>query len=200
MTAKSQTIANVQIKELRERTGCGVVDCKEALIEAQGDIDTAITILRKRGIAKAAKKAQRTTREGVIDAYIHNNKRIGTIVSLLCETDFVARNAKFQELAHNIAVHIAAMDPLAVRPEEIPTETLKAEQEIAQQQAATSGKPTAIQEKMIEGKLKKFREEKALLSQPYVKDPSKSVTDLINEAVAELGENITVGGFARIII
>ena len=193
-------ITTEKIKELRARTGCGIVDCKEALAEADGDIEGAITILRQRGKAKAAKKAQRATQEGVIVAYIHTNNKIGALVSLLCETDFVARNEKFQKLAHNIALHIAAVDPVAVRPEDISEETIQAERAIATQQAAASGKPPAIQKKMIEGKLKKFREERALLTQPYVKDPARTISDLISEAVAELGENITVSEFARITI
>jgi elongation factor Ts len=189
-----------QIKELRTRTGCGIVDCKEALQETNGDITKAITSLRKKGKAQAAKKAERDTREGVVASYVHSNNKIAVLVSLLCETDFVARNEKFQELAHNIAVHAAAMEPVAVRPEDISEESIAEEQAIAADQAEKSGKPKEIQEKMIEGKLNKFRTEKALLTQPFVKDPNKTIEDLIGEAVGELGENITVGEFTRIVI
>ncbi len=186
------------IKKLRALTGCGVVDCQEALREAGDDIDRAVNILRQKGKAKAAKKAQRETREGVVVSYIHSNGKIGVLVSLLCETDFVARNEKFQELAHNIALHVAAMDPMAVRAEDVADELVAEERQIAEQQAQASGKPKEIQAKMVEGKVKKFKEERALLPQPFVKDPSKKVEDLINEAVAALGENISVGGFKRL--
>ena len=189
-----------QIKELRTRTGCGIVDCKEALEETGGDIDEAITVLRKKGKAQAAKKAQRDTREGVVASYIHSNSKIAVLVSLLCETDFVARNEKFQELAHNIAIHVAAMEPVAVRPEDISEEAVAEEQAIALDQAEKSGKPKEIQEKMIKGKLNKFRTERALLTQPFVKDPNKTIEDLIGEAVGELGENITIGEFTRLSI
>ena len=189
-----------QIKELRTRTGCGIVDCKEALEETSGDIDKAITSLRKRGKAQAAKKAERDTREGIIASYIHSNNKIAVLVSLLCETDFVARNDKFRELAHNIAIHVAAMEPVAVRPEDISAEAIAEEKAIAADQAEKSGKPKEIQEKMIEGKLNKYRTERALLTQPFVKDPNKNIEDLIGEAVGELGENITVGEFTRLTI
>lgn len=189
-----------QIKELRTRTGCGIIDCKKALQETDGDIDKAITNLRKKGKAQAAKKAERDTREGIVASYIHSNNKIAVLVSLLCETDFVARNEKFQELAHNIAIHVAAMEPVAVRPEDISEEAIAEEQAIAADQAEKSGKPKEIQEKMIEGKLNKFRTERALLTQPFVKDSNKTIEDLIGEAVGELGENITVGEFTRLTI
>lgn len=192
--------ATEQIKELRTRTNCGIMDCKEALRDAEGDIEKAIMLLRQRGKAKAAKKAERETHEGTIATYIHTNGKIAATVSLLCETDFVARNETFQELARNIALHIAAADPAAIAPEDMPAEVIEAEYAIAKEQAATSGKPEEIQEKMIEGKLKKFREEKALLTQPYIKEPTKTVGELIQEAIAELGENITIGDFSRITI
>ncbi len=189
-----------QIKELRTRTGCGIVDCKEALQETSGDINKAITVLRKKGKAQATKKAERATREGTIATYVHSNNKIAVLVSLLCETDFVARNEKFQELAHNIAIHVAAMEPVAIRPEDISEEAVAEEQAIAVDQAEKSGKPKEIQEKIIEGKLKKFRTEQALLTQPFVKDTSKTIEDLLGEAVGELGENITVGEFTRLAI
>lgn len=187
-----------QVKELRARTGAGVVDAKAALQEASGDIDQAIASLRKKGKASAAKKADRATREGVIGTYIHSNNKVGVMLSLLCETDFVARNAKFQELARNIALHIAAADPTVVRPEDVPAAALEAEKAIALEQAKVGNKPANIQEKIVEGKLKTFREEQALLTQKYVKDSSMTIADLIHEAVGELKENITVGEFKRI--
>jgi elongation factor Ts len=188
------------VKELRERTGAGVVDCKAALEASNGDVEQAIIWLRQKGKASAAKKATRATREGFIANYIHGNGKVGVLVSVLCETDFVARSPRFQELAKNIALHIAAMDPVAIRPEDIDATLLASERAIAEEQAKTSGKPAAIQAKMIEGKLKTFAAERALLSQKFVKEPTKTVADLIAEAVSELGENISVGSFSRIII
>jgi elongation factor Ts len=193
-------ITTEQIKELRARTGAGIVDSKQALQESAGNIEEAITLLRKKGKASAAKKAQRQTKEGVIGNYIHSNQKVGVMVSLLCETDFVARNAKFQELARNIALHIAASDPSVVSPEDVPEDEVAKERAIAEDQAQATGKPAAIQTKMIEGKLKKFREERALLTQPYVKDPNKTVGDLLHEAISEIGENITIGEFKRLAI
>lgn len=193
-------ITTAQVKELRTRTGCAILDCKEALTEAGGDVDEAITILRTKGKAKAAKKAERVTHEGVITSYVHSNGKIGVLVSLLCETDFVARNERFRTLARDLALHIAAMDPLAVSTQEIDPALLETERKIATQQAAKSGKPADIQAKIVEGKLKKYQAEHALLTQLFVKDPSKSIADVIGEAVAELGENITVGGFFRLVI
>lgn len=187
-----------QIKELRTRTGAGVVDAKQALQENDGDIDQAIAFLRKKGKASAAKKADRATREGYIATYIHGNSKIGVMVSLLCETDFVARNEKFQELGRNIALHIAAADPTVINPSDVPADALAAEQAIALEQAKAGNKPQAIQDKIVAGKLKAFSEEQALLTQDYVKDPSKTIGDLIHEAVGELKENITVGEFKRI--
>lgn len=187
-----------QVKELRARTGAGVVDAKAALQEASGDIEQAIASLRKKGKASAAKKADRATREGVIGTYIHSNKKVGVLLSLLCETDFVARNEKFQELARNIALHIAAADPTVVRPEDVPASALEAEKAIALEQAKAGNKPANIQEKIVEGKLKTFREEQSLLTQKYVKDSSMTIADLIHQSVGELKENITVGEFKRI--
>ncbi len=189
-----------QIKELRDRTGCGIMDCKDALKGSAGGLEKAVLLLRKKGKAQAEKKASRETKEGVIASYMHGNNKIGVMVSLLCETDFVARNERFKELAHNIALHVAAMDPMAVSPEDVPEETVNQEKEIAHEQAETSGKPDEIKEKMVEGKLKKFKEERALLTQAYVKDQNKTVEDVIKEAVAELGENISVGKFVRLAI
>lgn len=187
-----------QVKELRERTGCGIVDCKKALSQANDDIEAAITLLRKQGQIKAAKKADRATKEGIVECYIHGNAKVGVMVSLLCETDFVARNERFKQLAHDIALHIAAADPQVVCPEDMSEEVMAKEREIALEQAKVGNKPPQIQEKIVEGKLKTFREEKALLTQVFVKDPSKRVGDIIKEAVSELGENISVGQFCRL--
>lgn len=189
-----------QIKELRARTGAGVVDVKAALSEADGDIEAAIAVLRKKGKASAAKKASREVKEGVVAAYLHSNQKLVVVVSILCETDFVSRSPRFQQLGKDIAMHIAAADPQVVAPEDVPESEVEAEKQIALEQDAMKGKPREIQEKILSGKLKKFREEKALLTQPFVKDLSKTVADLIHEAVGELGENITIGDFKRIAI
>jgi elongation factor Ts len=194
------SISMEQIKELRARTGAGVVDAKQALKEADGDIDKAITWLREKGKATAAKKADRATHEGVVGVYVHSNNKLAVVVSLLCETDFVARNEKFQQLARNIAMHIAAMDPIVVRPEDVPAEELEAERSLAEKQLAEENKPAEIMEKIIEGKLKKFSEERALLTQPYVKDPKRAVQEIVQDAIHELGENITVKEFNRLIV
>lgn len=189
-----------QIKELRTRTGAGFVDVKEALEETKGDVEQAVALLRKKGKASAAKKATRQTNEGTVATYIHSNGKIGVLVTLLCETDFVARTEKFQALARSIALHIAAADPTVVRPDDVPADVLEAERAVALEQAAAAGKPQNIQDKIVEGKLKTFREEQALLTQAFVKDPSKTVADVISEAVGELGENITVNEFKRLVI
>lgn len=187
-----------QIKELRRRTGGGIVECREALLEAGDNIEKAIEVLRKKGIVKVAKKAGRDTREGVIASYVHTNGKIAVLVCVLCETDFVARNDKFKALAHDIALHIAAAEPVVVKPEDVSEDLIAIERNIAVEQAKKGNKPAAIQEKIIQGKLQSFREEKALLSQPFVKDPSITITELINRAVGELGENISVSEFARL--
>lgn len=188
------------VKELRERTGCGIVDCKEALSEAGGDIEKAIEVLKKKGVVKAAKKADRETGEGVVASYIHGNSKIGVLVSLRCETDFVARNEKFQELARDIAMHIAATDPLVVSPEDVDEEMVEQEKKMALEQLEGDNKPDDIKEKIIEGKLNKFREERALLTQPFVKNPDQTVGDLVTAAVQEMGENISVGEFSRVTV
>jgi elongation factor Ts len=193
-------ITSEHVKELRARTNCGIVDCKKALEESNGNVEEAVLWLRRKGKASAAKKAERQTKEGVVANYIHSNHKLGVLVALSCETDFVARNERFQELARSIAVHIAAMDPLVVRPEDIPDAVIESEKSIALEQASASGKPATIQEKIVAGKLKSFRAERALLTQPFVKDPSKTVADLINEAISELGENISVSSFSRLTI
>ena len=186
------------IKKMRQQTGAGMVDIKKALDEAGGDEAKAIEILRKQGSAKAVKKADREAREGVIASYVHSNMRVGVIVKLLCETDFVARNEDFQQLGRDIAMHVAAMNPQYVRPEEVTQEAVAKEKEIWREQLANEGKPEAMLEKIMEGKEKKFREEAALLTQPFVKDPSITVGDLIAQNIGKIGENIQIGGFSRL--
>lgn len=194
------TISMTQIKELRSRTGAGVVDVKAALSESKGDVEQAITLLRKKGKASAAKKAVREVKEGVVASYIHSNQKLAVLVSVLCETDFVARSPRFQQLARDIAMHIAAADPAVVSPDDVPESDVEAERQVALGQETMAGKPKEIQEKILAGKLKKFREERALLTQPFVKDPSKTIADVIHEAVSELGENITIREFKRLTI
>lgn len=189
-----------QIKELRNRTGAGVVDVKAALDETSGNIDDAIAVLRKKGITKAAKKADRSTGEGYIASYVHGNGKIAVLVALACETDFVARNEKFQEVAKDIALHIAASDPQVINPDDVPVEAVEAEKQIALADENMAKKPADIQEKIIEGKLKKFKEDKALMTQVFVKDSNKTIQDVINEAIHELGENISVADFKRLSI
>ncbi|MEK7499072.1 MAG: translation elongation factor Ts [Patescibacteria group bacterium] len=189
-----------QIKDLRGRTGAGVVDAKQALTESNGEIEKAILWLREKGKGTVAKKSSRETNEGVVGHYVHGNKKIAVLISLVCETDFVARNEKFQELAQNIAMHIAANDPLVVRPEDVSEEAVANEKAFALKQLEQEGKPEAMREKIMEGKLKKFREERSLMTQPYVKDPKITVEQLVNKSIQEIGENITVKQFVRLTI
>lgn len=185
------------IKELRERTGAGVMECKEALKEANGDIEKAIEILRKKGALKAEKKASRSANEGLIGAYIHAGGKIGVLVEVNCETDFVARTDEFQQLVKDIAMQIAAMSPEYISREDVPPEVIEKEKEIYREEALRSGKPEKVVEKIVEGKLEKFYQEKCLLEQPFIKDESKKVKDLITEVIAKLGENIRVSRFVR---
>ena len=186
-----------QVKALREKTGGGIVEVKKALDEANGDEARAIEILKKRGEAKALKKTDRTAGEGIVASYIHSNQRVGTLLTLLCETDFVGRNEEFQELARDLAMHVTAMAPRYVRPEDVPAELVLGERRIWEEQVAAEGKPAEIAEKILLGKEKKFREDLALLTQPFVKDPSKTVQALITEKIHRIGENIQVGSFTR---
>ena len=186
-----------QIKNLREKTGAGVVDVKKALEESEGDEEKAIEILRKRGKDKALKKSTREAKEGIIAIYVHSNKKIGVMVKMFCETDFVARNSEFQEMAKDIAMHVAALDPKFIRPEDVPSEIIKKEKEIWIEQLKLEGKPKVMLEKIMAGKEKKFREESALLSQSYVKNPEITIGELIAEKVGKIGENIQVGEFYR---
>ena len=186
-----------QIKDLRARTGAGIVDVKKALEEAEGDEKKAIDILRRGGHDKAAKKAGREVHEGVIAAYVHSNKKIGAMVTLLCETDFVARTEDFQTLAYDIAMHVAATDPQFLRPEDVSEELITKEKKIWKAQLVSGGKPDHIHEKILSGKEKKFREEISLTTQPFVKDPERTIADLLREKIATVGENIHIGAFTR---
>lgn len=185
------------VKTLREMTGAGMLECKSALEEAKGDLEQAVEILRKKGVAKAAKKAGRETKEGLIHSYIHAGGRIGVLLELNCETDFVARNDLFKELANEIALQIAAMKPQYVKREDIPREVVEKEGEIAREAAIAEGKPAHIAEKIAEGKLEKFYKEVCLYEQPYIKDDKKTIEELIKEYIAKIGENIQVRRFSR---
>ena len=188
------------IKELRALTGAGMMDVKKTLEETGGDIEQAAALLRERGIAKAAKKADREAKEGFVGSYVHHNGKIAVIVELNCETDFVARNEQFQDLAKNIAIHIAMAAPQAVSREQLDPAVVEAEREALRAQALEEGKPEAIVDKMVEGRLGKFFAETCLLEQPYVKDDKKTVEQLIKESIATIGENIQIGAFHRIAI
>jgi len=185
------------VKELRERTGAGMMDCKRALVACDGEIEKAIDELRAKGLAKAAKKAGRVASEGVVTSYIHGGGRIGVLLELNCETDFVGKNEGFKQLAHDLAMQIAASNPEYVRREEIPTEALDREREVLRAQALEEGKPEKVIEKMVEGRIDKYFKERCLLEQPYIKDPDKTVQELVHEHVAKIGENISVRRFAR---
>ena len=186
-----------KIKQLREETAAGMMDVKRALDETDGDVEGARRVLRERGQAIAAKKSIRETHEGLIEAYVHFNGRIGVLVEVNCETDFVARTPEFKEFARNVALHVASMNPLTVSPQDISQEALDEESEIAERQAAEMGKPAEITARIVEGRMKKFVNEKALLTQPYVKEPDKSVGELLQETIQRVGENIVIRRFVR---
>lgn len=186
-----------QIKSLRERTGVSMQSCKKALEEANGEEQKAVEILRKKGEAKAVERGERSTGEGVVLSYIHTNYKIGVLLQLGCETDFVARNPDFQALGRDIAMHIAAMNPLFTSPAEVAPELIEKEREIWRSQLAKEGKPEKMRDKIMEGKEKKFREEVSLLAQPFVKNPEVTVEKLLSDAVLKLGENIKVVRFTR---
>jgi len=193
-------ITAAAVKELREKTGAGMMDCKKALGETGGDMEKAIDWLRQKGLSAAAKKAGRAATEGAIASYIHGNGRIGVLVEVNCETDFVARNDAFQELVRDIAMHIAAAAPQYVRREEVDPAVLERELDVYRGQLKEQGKPEKIWDKILEGKREKFYSEICLMEQAFVKDPDKSVQQLVNEAVAKIGENITVRRFARFVL
>ena len=185
------------VKTLREKTGAGMMDCKNALVDSNGDLDKAVDYLRKSGVAKAEKKGTRDTREGLVYSYIHAGGRLGVLLELNCETDFVAKTDGFTELAHNLAMQIAATNPLSLDRESIDDEIIAREKEIFTDQAKSEGKPDNIIEKMVEGRLSKFFQESCLLEQTYIKDPDKKVSDLLTETIATLGENISINRFIR---
>ena len=185
------------VKELRERTGAGMMDCKNALNETKGNIENAVDALRKKGLAAAAKKAGRITAEGAVGSYIHGGGKLGVLVEVNCETDFVARNDAFQELVRDIAMHIAAAEPRFVRREEVTPEVLERERAIFQDQALASGKPANVVERIVTGKMEKYYSEFVLLEQPFVKNPDQTIAQLIAERVAKIGENIQVRRFSR---
>lgn len=185
------------VMNLRQQTGAGMMDCKKALTETNGDMEKAVEFLREKGIATAAKKAGRIAAEGVVDSYIHMGGKVGVLVEVNCETDFVARGEKFKQLVHDVALQIAAAKPLYVSREEVPAETIEKEKEILRVQAINEGKPAAIAEKMVEGRIKKYYEDFCLLDQKFVKDPEKTVSDIIVEATAQIGEKISVRRFVR---
>lgn len=185
------------VKELRERTGAGMMDCKKALIEAGGDIEKAIVYLRERGLAAAAKKAGRATKEGRIEAYIHPGAKLGVLVEVNCETDFVANTDEYKHLCRELAMQVAASNPKYIRREDVPEEEVEKEAAILRNQALAEGKPEKVIEKIVSGRLEKFYQEVCLLEQPYIRDAEKTVKDLINEYIAKLGENIVVRRFVR---
>lgn len=191
---------NKLLKELRELTGAGIVDINEALAEAGGDKDKALELLRKKGVAKMSKKADRVAKEGIIESYIHGAGRIGVLVELNCETDFVARTDDFKSLAKELALHVAAANPLYVSVEDVPAEVVEKEREIYKEQAKETGKSDDVLDKMIEGKLQKFYEEVCLLEQPYVKQPEQKISQLIADRAAKMGEKVEVSRFARFVL
>lgn len=190
-------VTSAMIKELRDKTQAGMMDCKKALTETGGDMDKAVEFLRKKGLASADKKMDREVTEGIVASYIHNNNKIGVLIELKTMTDFVARNDDFQELARELAMQIAAANPLYVSPEDVPAEVVEKEKEIYREQMKDSGKPENVIEKIVEGKLQKFYSEVCLLEQEFIKDGSVKIKDLIKEKIATFGENIAVGKFSR---
>jgi elongation factor Ts len=185
------------VKELRERTGAGMMECKSALVEAKGDLSEAEVVLRKRGIASAGKKASRATKQGLIGTYIHHGGQLGVMVEINCESDFVARTDDFKELVHDVAMHIAAADPQFVRKEDVTEAVLAKERDIQKARVIAEGKPAAVADKIVEGRMQKFYEEICLLEQPFVKEPTLTVGQLVKTKIAKLGENMSVARFVR---
>ncbi len=185
------------VKELREKTGAGMMDCKRALQEAEGDMEKAIEVLRKKGIAKAEKKASREVKDGLVEAYIHAGGKLGVLVEVNCETDFVAKTEDFKRFVRNIAMQIAATNPIAISREDVPAELVEKELQIYKEQALESGKPEHIVEKIAQGKLEKFFSEHVLLEQPYIRDPERTIKDYLTEMITKLGENISIRRYAR---
>ena len=197
MSTSTVNISAAAVKDLRDKTGAPMMDCKRALTEAKGDLEQAIVLLRKRGVSVAAKKATRATSEGSVASYIHAGGKIGVLVEVNCESDFVARTDDFKELVHDVAMHIAASDPKYIRKEDVTPEAFEKEKDIYRAQAATTGKPAPVIEKIVEGKMSKYYEEVCLYEQPFIKDQTISVSQLIAQKIGKLGENIAVRRFAR---
>lgn len=191
------TISAAMVKELREKSGAGIMDCKQALAENDGDMEKAVDFLRKKGLATAAKRAGRATSEGTIQSYIHMGGKIGVMVEVNCETDFVAKTDDFVEFARNLAMHIAATSPVGITAEDVPESVIDRERDIYREQALEMGKPEKMIEKIVDGKLSKFFKESCLMDQPYVRDPEKTITDYLNEIIAKTGEKVTIKRFAR---
>ena len=195
--AEATTISAKDVKKLRDMTGAGMMDCKKALTEAEGDLDKAVDVLRARGAAKAAKRAEKSANEGTIGTYVHHDNRTAVLVELNCETDFVANTDQFKALARDVAMHVASANPIAVSPEQIDEAIVEHERSVYRQQVREEGKPDHIAEKIVEGKVQKFFKESALLAQPFVKDPDKTIEQLITEVSSKTGEKIEVARFAR---
>jgi elongation factor Ts len=193
-------ITSAMVKELREKTGAGVMDCKEALTASAGSIEEAVDFLRKKGLQTAAKRSARSTREGMVGSYIHGGGRLGVLVEVNCETDFVARTDEFQGLVRDLAMHIAASNPQYIARQDVPAEVTDKERLILEEQAKAAGRPQNVMAKIVEGRLEKYFQEVCLLEQPFVKDPDMTVADLIKARIAKTGENITVGRFARFVL
>jgi elongation factor Ts len=191
------TISATLVKQLREKTGAGMMDCKQALVECDADINKATDFLRKKGLATAQKRAGRAMTEGIVQSYIHMGGKLGVMVEVNCETDFVAKNEDFLNFSKNIAMHIAATNPLGIRQEDISEDIINREKEIYQAQALEMGKPENVVPKIVEGKMNKFFKDNCLLNQPYVRDPELAVEDLLNELIAKIGENISIRRFVR---
>jgi elongation factor Ts len=191
------TITAEMVKKLRDKTGAGMMDCKQALTESGADLEKAVDFLRKKGLATAAKRAGRAMSEGLIQTYVHTGGKLGVMVEINCETDFVAKSDDFQEFAKNVAMHIAAINPLAIVAEDIPAEVLAREKEIYRAQAQETGKPANVMDKIIDGKMNKFFKDNCLLQQAFVKNPDITVADLLNELIAKIGENISIKRFVR---
>jgi elongation factor Ts len=191
------SVSAQEVKELRDKTGAGFMECKAALTETHGDIEKAVDLLRKKGLSSAAKKAGRETREGIIGSYIHVGGKVGVLVEVNCESDFVARTADFQELVKDLAMQIAAADPRFIRREDVTPEVLEKEREIYMEQAKSTGKPKQVLDKIVDGKIEKYYAEACLVEQPFIKDPKVTIRELISTKVSKVGENIRVNRFAR---
>jgi len=193
-------ITSGMVKELRDKTGAGIMDCKEALTASEGSMDDAVDFLRKKGLQSAAKRSARTTREGIIESYIHTGNRLGVLLEVNCETDFVARTDDFQTFVRDLAMHIAASNPLYISKNDVPAEALEKERAILEEQAKQAGRPEQVIPKIVEGRLQKYYEEHCLLEQPFVKNPDITVDEMLKEQIAKMGENITVGRFTRFLL